>query len=250
MPGDLPLLVDGVGAATTEIWITAAEPLDSLVFGIRSPAPGNVVVLRLGPLHETVTLANGEDALVELAPRRETKVWYQYGKKVHAYRLLVSPRTGRNPRRPNGDWILPQFYVGAELTYLGTRKQLTRNVYYRLDWAELDLPASMTTGQRLEATVAVQNRGPEAWPVTGVLPVKLTHRWLDLDGRNVGEAGTTALPRQVTPGSWSQTTLELRAPDQEGAYILEIDVMRAGLVQFSELGAPVLRRQVDVVLSR
>ena len=58
------------------------------------------------------------------------------------------------------------------------------------------------------------------------------------------------MPRRLTPGSWSQVTLELRAPGQEGAYILEIDAVREGLARFSEVGAPTQRRNVDVVFSR
>ena len=43
-----------------------------------------------------------------------------------------------------------------------------------------------------------------AWPVDGVLAVRLRHRWLDAEGREVAPAETTSLPRRVTPGSWSR----------------------------------------------
>ena len=243
------------GAATTEIWALSAEPLDSLLFEVYSPAADNEVTVRLG--REKKKLAFGGDGdgeperrLLELTPRRPSKTWLQYGKRVNGYRLRVSPSTGRNPRRPDGQLIEPSFYLGAQLTYLGTRQQLGRKAYYRLAWGEPELPDRVAPGATFDAVVTVRNETAEAWPVTGVLAIRLRHRWLHGDGDGDGEplaaAGITPLPRRLTPGSWSRVVVPLTAPAREGGYILEFDAEREGLASFSERGAPVLRVDVDV----
>ncbi len=242
------------GAASTEIWATSAQPLTSLVFDVTSPSPQNRIDLELGGERHRIEFDEPETEsadreLVEFRPRSESKLWYQYDKKIHGYRLVVSSRTGRNPRRSDGEVIQPQFYVGGQLTYLGSREQLTRKARFRLAWAETDPLPVVTAGERFSVTTALQNLSGETWPVTGSLPVKIAHRWLDASGREIEVGDLTPLERRVTPRSWTQAVVEVRAPAQEGAYILELDAVREGLSRFSERGAPTLRLEVTVALT-
>lgn len=105
------------GASTAELWISSAEPIASLELSVSSLAPNNRVSFSLGgERREAVFGADASEAqVVTLQPERATKVRYQLDKRVYAYRLVVRTETGRNPRRPDGTVIEPQFYVGAEI---------------------------------------------------------------------------------------------------------------------------------------
>ncbi|MDH3745769.1 MAG: hypothetical protein OES47_11780, partial [Acidobacteriota bacterium] len=242
------------GAARTEVWARSAKPLESLLFEVSSPAPDNEIVLQLGKERHRI-LSDGSPSesvrpsLVEFRPKGETKLWYQYGKPVHSYRLEASVLTGRNPRRENGELIQPQFYIGAQIDYLGTREELSRKDRFRMAWAKPPPIASVATGDRFEAIVGLQNLSNETWPTAGALPVKVAHRWFDSSGKEIAVGDLAELPRRVTPRSWAQVAVKVQAPAQAGDYVLELDVVREGLARFSERGAPKLRLEVDVSLS-
>ena len=105
------------GASEIELWISAAKPIRELQLEVSSPAPGSHVTFRLGGRRQEVLfeIARPGPVLVTLAPKRATKVRYQWGKRLYAYRLVIETESGRNPRRSDGQVIEPQFYVGVEV---------------------------------------------------------------------------------------------------------------------------------------
>ena len=105
------------GASEIELWISAARPIQELHLEVSSPAPGSHVTFRLGGHRQEVLfeVARPGPVAVTLAPKRATKVRYQWGKRLYAYRLVIETESGRNPRRSDGQVIEPQFYVGAEV---------------------------------------------------------------------------------------------------------------------------------------
>lgn len=109
------------GASEVELWISASKPILELRLEVSSPAPTNWVKFRLGAERQEVQFAAATpgSAVVTLTPKRATKVRSQWGKRQFAYRVVVETATGRNPRRPDGQVIEPQFYVGAEVVVLG-----------------------------------------------------------------------------------------------------------------------------------
>ncbi|MCP4202321.1 MAG: hypothetical protein GY769_10345 [bacterium] len=116
------------GASTAELWISSAEPIETLAFEVSSPASENEVVLSLGSQRRVAVFdadSSGPE-LVTFEPGGATKVRYQLDKRIYAYRLVARTRSGRNPRRADGTVIEPQFYVGAEIALQRVRKERPR----------------------------------------------------------------------------------------------------------------------------
>ncbi len=105
------------GADEIEVWISSAEPIAELELEVSSLSPDNQVSFRLGGQLEQVTFeaSTRAPAVVTLSPRRPSKVRSQWGRRLYAYRVTIETATGRNPRRPDGQVIEPQYYVGAEV---------------------------------------------------------------------------------------------------------------------------------------
>lgn len=111
------------GAATVEVWLSSARPVEELKLAIASPAV-NSVTLELNGKRQTIEFDENDSGSRELvlAPERPTKDRSQWGKRVFAYRLLIRTETGSNRTGPSGEIVYPQFYTGARISILGVRR--------------------------------------------------------------------------------------------------------------------------------
>lgn len=247
------------GASHGELWLISTEPLASLVFAVRNPAPDNPIALKVGDAREVVDLPAGGSAQVELRPGSPDRVRRQRNGTWYVYRLLVEPRTGR--MQPWTREIPPgncgyfasersrreSFFLGAALTWMGGAEHLAADVY-GVAWERASVPAEVRAGERFTLPVRLYNRGRAAWRDEGLARVALSYHWLDAAGRTVVRDGErTALRLPVPPGQRARALARVVAPDEPGRYTLELDLVFEGVAWFSDRGAPVHRAEVEVL---
>jgi hypothetical protein len=112
--------------------------------------------------------------------------------------------------------------------------------------------ATLRTGERATIHLRVRNLGHEVWPshgdAQGMFQVNIGDRWLDSTGSHVVNDldVRSALPADLDPGKEVELSLNVRAPQQPGDYILEIDMIHEGVTFFYEKGSSTLRMRVHV----
>ncbi len=111
------------GGQRAELWLSSLEPLTELVFEVKSPKPGNEVVIEIEDARERLT-AGPEPRRVVLSPSRPTRMrkdrhraeWEKL-LDIYVYRMEIRTATGEMPRwRGDGKQF---FYRGCTLTFLG-----------------------------------------------------------------------------------------------------------------------------------
>jgi stage II sporulation protein D len=90
-------------------------------------------------------------------------------------------------------------------------------------------PAAIVPGGEVPVKVNVTNTGLQTWLAGGDAPVRLGYHWLDGKGNAVVWDGARAsLLRDVTPGREMTLTVNVRAPDHDGDYVLVWDMVQDG----------------------
>ncbi|MFQ5525937.1 MAG: hypothetical protein ACE5GX_06700 [Thermoanaerobaculia bacterium] len=104
------------GASRAEVWISSAREIEEIALEVNSPAE-NRIAIAMGGSKETLSFSASDapSQRVSFAPAKASKVRSQWGRRLYAYRLVIETETGRNRRRPDGEVVEPQFYVGAEI---------------------------------------------------------------------------------------------------------------------------------------
>jgi hypothetical protein len=248
------------GATTTDLWLASARPLESLLFQVASLAPDNEVTFRMGDRVERVRFeaagTSGERRILEIGAGKPERLRSHYGKPELIYRLRVTTRTGRNPRHPSGQAIDPQFYVGADLTFLGPREELETAEHHRIGWNLVSAPRSRRAGEPFEVSVRVTNQSDLEWSPYDALPVSLSWRWQSADGQSLTVDGIpTSLPRALGPGEEMEARLSVLAPTEPGEHVLVVDALRPAVGWFSRHGGtpleiPVRVRRADAEASQ
>ena len=97
------------------------------------------------------------------------------------------------------------------------------------DYGTTTAPAAIVPGGDVPVEVHVTNAGLRSWPAGGDAPVRLGYHWLDGSGSAVVWDGARApLPRDVAPGHEMSFTVNVRAPEHEGDYMLVWDMVQDG----------------------
>jgi hypothetical protein len=112
-------------------------------------------------------------------------------------------------------------------------------------------PASLVAGERVKLDVLVRNTGGADWPAVGDEAgrgaVVLRDRWLKVDGSALNEEDASArIPFDMEPGDTAGLALAVRAPDEPGEYVLELDVIQEGGARFGARGSQTFRANVKV----
>jgi peptidoglycan hydrolase-like amidase len=108
-------------------------------------------------------------------------------------------------------------------------------------------PASIVPGGEVNIEVRVKNAGLEVWPAGGENPIRLGYHWFDMSSRAVvWDGARTLLPRDVAPGEELTLTVDMRAPQSEGAYALSWDMVQEGKSWFSRAAVPMKQELVVV----
>ncbi len=252
------------GASSVEVWIRTREPLEDLHFQVTSPAAPNDVVLSLGGIEERLVFTEKErPQRVVFEPSSPDRTLYRDGESVRYYRLKVRSATGEvrewtkhyPPRDcfyfPYDESTVESFYVGAELSFLGTTELLERDLY-ALRWGRVEAPESVAAGSELTVRTRVRNKSGATWPADAPTRVNLSYHWQLRDGTEVVKNGLrTFLPGPVAPGGLVDLDQAVEAPAEPGSYVLVLDLVYEGVSWFEpKNGGQVLRRDVEVVEGR
>ncbi len=255
----------------TEILIESRHRFDSLVLSISSPAAPNTLSLRMdgGPTVEVEVANAGEPQRVTLRSRKPHKARRRDGHRTYVHRLRVETTRGAlkkwtlvRPPAPCTAYAWNQeteetFYLGAEFRILGSEEHLAAGVFAaRIGTVGL-VPATLPAGAEVQLPVGVTNESDVAWARQGAVGVNLGSRWRQgiaaADSEDselnpqVGPEGPRSLLPQMNPGAFETITLPVRAPDEPGAYTLEIDLVYEQVAWFARRGVEPLRLPVRVV---
>jgi hypothetical protein len=259
------------GAGATELWLLAREPIGEAVFQVRSPSPDNRVRLEMGRGLETMTLGEGTEegpaARATLVPDGPSHRGSRMGHPFVGHRLEVDVERGRSraytkyfPPNPCPDGLfgydesrLETFFLGAELTYLGSREALNADVF-GVGWEEVEVRPRVVAGQTFYARVFLRNTSPEPWRETGAAEIRLSYHWLqpseasEVADRVVDYDGVRSdLPLPVEPGEVVKVTQKIEAPAEPGRYVLALDPVFEHVSWFSRRGVEPYRVDVTVV---
>jgi hypothetical protein len=248
------------GNDPVEIYLIAGAPLEKAVFQVGSPAPRNRIGIKMGKAEQRLETKAGDAYRVELRPGKATRVWTTKTGTIFAYRMVVHPETGRirqwTRELPpescsyfaSNDKVEESFFLGAELTYLGTGEALNANLY-DVRWGNTVVPGEVRAGETFTVLTRLFNRSRVSWPVKGGARVRLAYHWRTPDGREIVREGErTDLPASVPPGGRISLRQQVRAPDQPGRYVLELDPVFEMVSWFSEKnGGNTFRREVEVL---
>lgn len=116
-------------------------------------------------------------------------------------------------------------------------------------------PASLATGERAKLDVLVRNTGGAEWPAVGDADgrnaVRLRDRWLKADGSvSTDDDAWARIPFDMEPGDTAGLSLDVRAPNDAGEYVLELDVVQEGVGWFGARGSQTFRANVNVTPPR
>lgn len=123
---------------------------------------------------------------------------------------------------------------------------------YRADIEATQEPGVMKAGAKEALHFKVRNFGTNIWPSHSsqgwVGMVTIGDRWLAAAGMEVVNEmdGRAAVQHDVRPGDVVELTLIVTAPQVEGQYVLEIDMVHEGVTWFYQRGSPTLRWTVNV----
>ena len=247
------------GADTVEIYLIAGQPIEKAVFQVSSPAPRNRIGIEMGDTEQELTLKAGEAQRIELRPGEPTRTWVTGQGTHYAYRMVVTPETGRIlhwtrelppescPYFASNEKVEESFFVGAEMTYLGSGETLEADLY-AIRWGDTIVPTQVAAGQRFQVQTRLFNQSRVTWPNRGGASVYLAYHWRTLDGRPVvWEGERTELPAPVPPGGEVNVQQDIVAPPQPGRYVLELDPVFEHVSWFSERnGGTTFKREIEV----
>lgn len=122
---------------------------------------------------------------------------------------------------------------------------------FRAELSADGVAATIPAGQKAEISVTVKNLSEYVWPARSrkgwTYQINVADTWLDTGGSLVnGLDGRSALPRDLWPGESAEVTLTIKAPEDPGDYLLEIDVVQEGVTFFKEKDSEPLRVRITV----
>ncbi len=108
-------------------------------------------------------------------------------------------------------------------------------------------PATIIPGGEVPVQIPLRNTGLATWRAGGDHPIRLSYHWVDAGGTPVVWDGPrSALPFDMEPGMETLLAATVRAPRNEGTYVLAWDMVQEGVGWFSGHAVPVRQDLVTV----
>jgi hypothetical protein len=133
----------------------------------------------------------------------------------------------------------------SEIQRFWPRRTLSEDAY-RGEIEMFERAPRLYGGQCRQVTVRVGNTGTEHWPGLDREPwIKLSHRWLAMEGLASGDWMDTCLPAGLAPGDSALIPMAIAAPPNAGRHTLELalvheDLLRSGVIRrFAETSMPI-----------
>jgi hypothetical protein len=109
--------------------------------------------------------------------------------------------------------------------------------WYKARYEPAERALTLLPGERRYTTITVTNTGAKTWVASAGF--HLAHHWYRADRTPYRWDGwRTVLPRDLGPGESIALRAGLEAPDSEGSFVLEWDMVHEHTTWFSEEGAP------------
>ncbi len=237
--------------APNRVRIDLSGARQTLLFDAAQP-PRNVTRFELRPGQGKKETVDGFSYYwpYDLTLRIDKQTWRQ---ETVRFRESKKGRAGR--ATPAEGVVLPDWadnqinvLVGATVTYLGEADDLEKDVY-AIDWAGLEVPATMPAGRIVTFRGKVRNASPAGWEAIGATAVDIGYRWLDAAGTEVPvDTSRITFAQPVPPGATAPVVLELTTPRKPGTYTLELDAVRERIDWFSHRRpGQQLRRSVEII---
>ncbi len=105
-----------------------------------------------------------------------------------------------------------------------------------------DKPRVLQAGQSATIRVRVRNISESVWSARGESDgrymVEIGNKWLDRNNRMViSDDGRSQFPADLKPGDEAEISLRIRAPQEIGEYVLEIDAVQENAAWFKNKGS-------------
>jgi hypothetical protein len=143
----------------------------------------------------------------------------------------LAPSTPAPP--PVDPASVPELTITDTDPYWGGREFGERA--YRAHLEPFERDHRFAPGESRAVHVSVSNDGDQRWEWDGELPphVRLGYRWRSADGElDLGEGPRSKLPHTLVPGATAIAAVTVHAPEREGRYRLEIDIVQEGVRWF------------------
>jgi hypothetical protein len=117
---------------------------------------------------------------------------------------------------------------------------------FTIAWTNHQIPPKMKRGETVLVPVAVKNVGKEPIPAKFL---GVCYHWVDAaDPKKyvVYDGVRTQVTKDMAPGDTFETNAKVKAPDQQGRYVLVVDMVRDWFAWFGDRGAPTVRAEVQV----
>jgi len=120
-------------------------------------------------------------------------------------------------------------------------------VEYGVDWTSPQIPTEMKPGEERLVSVSLKNTGGQEWDAS---QIRISYHWYTANATRMidqYDGLRSPLPRNVGPGQ--QVTVDnvrVGAPDQEGAYLLQLTLVQEFVTWFETQGANTLTVPVTI----
>jgi hypothetical protein len=125
------------------------------------------------------------------------------------------------------------FAWGGEIFRLRLGSEGTA-AFYAVRYQLSDTSLHLAPGERRTVRVQVTNVGQKTWAVEEAF--HLSYHWYDQQRVQLEEGGRTRLPRDLAQGESAVLLAEVRAPQQEGQYLLVWDMVHEHTTWFTGQG--------------
>ncbi len=127
-------------------------------------------------------------------------------------------------------------YLGVRLTLLGEGEPYLGDEFFRYRLLEIQLPETVAPGAEFEVPLRLQSRSPYTWDEK----VRLSYHWMTpaSDGGKprpvIWDGLHTAIPGgRLDPGGTMDVAMKVKAPDDPGRYLLQVDLLCDGVDWFA-----------------
>ena len=114
---------------------------------------------------------------------------------------------------------------------------------YRVEWAEVHVPAEVAAGVRIAVPVDMRNSGNRVWPASQVF---VSYHWFRGDRLVVWDGERTRLPRDLRAGSRAALAVRVATPVDPGSYLLQLTLVHELVTWFEQRGASMFTQPVEV----
>ena len=125
---------------------------------------------------------------------------------------------------------------------------------YKAALSFAEQPGRLRAGESKTIQVRIKNASPVHWKVRGAGPdnrfcIAAGNRWFRADGTTLitSADGRIGLPEDLAPGQETTAALVIKAPQEPGEYVLDLDLVQEQVTWFNERGSETAKTKVTVV---